>query len=47
MTNFKLPELCSRDVLDLVDALQKLGYSLKPIIQILNRAPAKKSELIL
>lgn len=27
VTNFKLTEFCSRDVLDLVDILQELGYS--------------------
>jgi hypothetical protein len=47
VTNFKLPELCGKDVLDLVDALQELGYALNPVIQILNTAPAKKSEIIL
>ena len=47
MTTFELPELCGRDVLDLIDTLQELGYSLKPVIEILNRPPEKKSELIL
>ena len=45
--SLKLPELCSGDVLDLVDTLQELGYSLEPIIQILNRRPVQKDYLIL
>ncbi len=46
-TSFKLQDVYNRDVLDLVEALDGLGYSLKPIIQILNRRPAPRDDLIL
>ena len=47
VTSFKLPDLCGEDVLILVERLCELGYSLDSIIEILNRPPEMKSELIL
>ena len=47
VTSFKLPDLCGEDVLILVERLCELGCSLDSIIEILNRPPEKRSEIIL
>ena len=45
-TIFKLPEVYSRDVLDLVEAIHEQGYSLKPVIELLNKRPMSTSNVI-
>ena len=47
MTSFKPPHLLGEDILILVERLGELGYSPKPIIELLNKRPVQTSGYIL
>ena len=46
-TNFKLLDQCGEDVCVLVERLFGLRYSLKTVIEILNKPHEKKSDVVL
>ena len=47
LSSFKLPQLCSDNVLILVERLCELGYSLETVIAILSRPSEKSEDVIL